>query len=443
MEPQLATWRQRLDYAALSDVGLRRANNQDSYACTLAANEDAWRRQGHVFIVADGMGAHAAGELASKIAVETAPHTYYKLIEESPTTAARHAVEDSNAKIHTKGQANLDFRGMGTTCSMLVLLPDRACVAHVGDSRAYRLRGNRLDQLTFDHSLVWEMMAAKDLRDQEVPNYIPKNIITRSLGPNERVDVDVEGPFPLLAGDTFLLCSDGLSGQLDDELIGVVLGCLPPSEAVRALVDLANLNGGPDNITAVVAQVRVAEPGSSPHAESAEAHGAPAFENAPARPPSRVAPFYWVSAGVLTLSAAIMFFFDKSMPALACAVAAVAATVLAVLSGGSPPAPQAVASRASRFGRGPHRTRDCGPSRQVLDRLAGLTGQLRDAAIENAYPVQWQPFDAHVNRATAALETQDIAEATRQQCRAISCMMAELRRVGANVRRQQDEEEGE
>src|SRR5258708_34165764 len=134
-----------LEHAALSDIGLRRSNNQDSLAVLLANAPDSWGHRGHLFMVADGMGAHAAGELASKMAADTVPHTYNKLLEEPPPVAIRKAVEDANGKIHGRGQANLDFRGMGTTASVLLLAPEGAPVAHVGDSRVYRLRGSLLE----------------------------------------------------------------------------------------------------------------------------------------------------------------------------------------------------------------------------------------------------------------------------------------------------------
>ncbi len=258
MDPREVPWQHGLEHVALSHVGLRRSNNQDSMACVLAGSRQDWLRRGHLFMVADGMGAHAAGELASKMATDFIPHTYYKLLDDSPVAAITKSIEDANQRIHARGQSNPDFRGMGTTSSVLLLLPQGAVVAHVGDSRVYRLRGNRLDQLTFDHSLVWEMRASGRVRDGDVPSYIPKNIITRSLGPGEAVQVDLEGPFPLEPGDTFLLCSDGLSGQVDDEELGVILGAVPLAEAAQVLVDLANLRGGPDNITVVLRTLRAA-----------------------------------------------------------------------------------------------------------------------------------------------------------------------------------------
>ena len=255
MDHQADVWNRCLEYAASSDIGLRRANNQDSFTVALAGDQADFERRGHLFMVADGMGAHAAGELASKIAVDVVSLTYRKLPDQSPPEAILSAVLEANRQIHTRGQADSDFRGMGTTASTLVILPAGALVAHVGDSRAYRLRDGKIEQLTFDHSLVWEMQKLGNMTDAEVPPYVSKNIITRSLGPNASVQVDLEGPFPLQPGDTFMLCSDGLSNQVKDDEIGMVIGCLPPSEAVQTLIDLACLRGGPDNITTIIVKV--------------------------------------------------------------------------------------------------------------------------------------------------------------------------------------------
>src|SRR5690606_41348905 len=136
----------------------------------------------------------------------------------------RKAVQDTNAEVHRRGQANADFNNMGTTVSVLLLLPQGAIVAHIGDSRVYRLRGGRLQQLTFDHSLVWEMRRAGQLpKNAELANAIPKNVITRSLGPYPQVEADIEGPLPLEPNDVFLLCTDGLTGKVtDDELAGIL-----------------------------------------------------------------------------------------------------------------------------------------------------------------------------------------------------------------------------
>src|SRR5262249_1176895 len=157
--------------------------------------------------------------------------------------ALRKAFVEANASIHAKGQQNPEFGGMGTTTTALLLRPEGAWVGHVGDSRAYRIRGSQIEQMSFDHSLVWEMAKRKGVDPEGLPD-IPSNVIVRSLGPEPLVEVDVEGPHAIKAGDVFLLCSDGLSGQVSDAEIGAVASALPPAEACRVLVDVANLRGG-------------------------------------------------------------------------------------------------------------------------------------------------------------------------------------------------------
>src|SRR3954470_9511738 len=277
-----------LKHAALSDLGMRRTNNQDSIAMVVTDDVATWATRGHLMIVADGMGAHAAGELARKLGVDKIPHIYFKLRDLYPPAALRQAIREANTAIHAKGQSSIGFHGMGTTCSCLVLLPQGALVAHIGDSRIYRLHGDVLEQLTRDHSLVWEMADAGQMSEADVPSYIPKNVITRSLGPHASVHIDLEGPYSAESGDKFLICSDGLSGPVTDEEIGVILYCMNPDDATETLVDLANFRGGPDNISVVVAQVD----GAVPQAAMAhqEVGDAPKTERWPTVP-------LWIAAG--------------------------------------------------------------------------------------------------------------------------------------------------
>jgi protein phosphatase len=244
-----------IEYASLTDVGVRRSHNQDAHATLLASDADQWRERGHVFIVADGMGAHAVGDMASDLAVSLIPHTYHKYAAQSGVPALRKAFVEANASIHAKGQQNPEFAGMGTTTTALLLRPEGAWIGHVGDSRAYRIRKGQIEQLSFDHSLVWEMARRQGV-DPEGLQGIPPNVIIRSLGPEPLVQVDLEGPHQVEPGDIFLLCSDGLSGQVSDAEIGAIAGSLMPAEACRLLVDLANLRGGPDNVTALIVRVR-------------------------------------------------------------------------------------------------------------------------------------------------------------------------------------------
>ena len=256
MSNQTVNWDDCIDVVSITDVGMRRANNQDSHVVLIAEDEETWNTRGHLLVVADGMGAHAAGELASKLAAQGVPHHYYKHQELSAPEAIQLAVREANEEIHRRGQANSEFHNMGTTCSSLLLLPQGALIAHVGDSRVYRLRNHVLEQLTFDHSLVWEMRAAGgQFKDQSVAAGIPKNVITRSLGPNADVQVDLEGPFRILPNDLFLICSDGLTARIDENEFGPILDTLPPEEAAALLVDLSNVRGGPDNCTMIIATV--------------------------------------------------------------------------------------------------------------------------------------------------------------------------------------------
>lgn len=248
-------WEQKVQYASLSDVGMRRQNNEDSYAVQVSQSEDEFLRRGHLFLVADGMGGHAVGELASKIAAETIPHNYFKSPLTDPRISLQAAITAANSAIHEKGELNRDFQRMGTTCSVLTLSPRGAILGHVGDSRCYRIRRDRIDQLTYDHSLEWEIRRRDEKAAEKFDFSNHRNIILRSLGPEASVQVDLEGPFPVLPDDAYLLCSDGLSNQISDAEMGAITRELSPTQACRLLVHLANLRGGPDNSTVLIIRV--------------------------------------------------------------------------------------------------------------------------------------------------------------------------------------------
>ena len=406
-----------IEFVAKSDVGLRRANNQDSYVVVPAAETETWQRRGHVFIVADGMGAHAAGELASKLAVDTIPHTYHKLVDKPVPLALKQAVVEANRIIFNRGQANPDFQGMGTTTSALILLPSGAIVAHVGDSRVYRLRGQRLEQLSFDHSLLWELTAGG--QQSEVAQHIPKNIITRSLGPNADVEIDLEGPFPVAAGDTFLLCSDGLSGEVSDEEIGAVLAVMPPEEAVQALIDLANLRGGPDNITIVVARALADMRQNGSESFAAELPGARRGMH----------PGIWAALAVAIIVGGGLAVWHPLAGAIA---AVVGLASLFLLHSWLRPEDYNVA--VGQLGRGPHGTWDCTPGLPFIERLQGTLAQLRTAATEEDWTIDWNEVDGLDRRARAATEAGDYRTALRDYCRAVSFMMRELKKNGTHGR---------
>lgn len=395
---------------------MRRANNQDSAVVQISDSADRWQRRGHMFVVADGMGAHAAGELASKLAVEQIAHHYFRPSETPVSEALRKSLQEANQEIYQRGQQNPEFHNMGTTGSALVLGPEGAWVGHVGDSRVYRLRKRTLEQLTFDHSLVWEMEAAGPL-DKRLSQNIPKNVITRSLGPNAQVMVDVEGPWPLQAGDTFLLCSDGLTGLVDDIEIGVLIDALPPKDACRVLVDLANLRGGPDNITIIVVRVDDTEVGNATTSSPRKAHS-------PSRPFSL--PIAMV-AGIGLLAAALFAGLGSYVAAIAAGVVGLIAGVLTLLGIGAPKHAEEQIGNAPRSTTSPYRRYDCSDSRPLIRNLVGTVNALREAAADKKWSVDWSEINALEYKAKQAQQSGDRRAAVHLQSEAIIATMEQLR----------------
>jgi PPM family protein phosphatase len=407
-----------LDVAQISDLGMRRMNNQDSVAVVVTDDENTWATRGHLLMVADGMGAHAAGELASKLAVDNVPHIYFKLRDQYPPAALRQAIREVNTLIHTKGQSAIGFQGMGTTCSCLVLLPEGALVAHIGDSRVYRLRGNRLAQLTFDHSLVWEMAAAGHMAEEDVPAYIPKNVITRSLGPHESVNLDLEGPYNATDGDVFLLCSDGLSGQIPDAEIGAFLQCLTPTEAVQTLVDVANLRGGPDNISIVVARV-IGDGLGRPDQSTVVGGGGPIDSGA----------MLFGGTAIACLFALAFCLVNQFWTASVVCGAGLLASFGTFVSTKMRRQAEAYSSDRSiggPYGNGPYRETPCDPNRKVVDSLAEITTKLRELP-ECGSARRSGPLDKLTGEANAAADAGDFSTAVKRYAEAIRTTMQQIR----------------
>jgi serine/threonine protein phosphatase PrpC len=389
-----------LEYCERTDIGLRRANNQDAKAVLAPWSREQFRRRGWLFVVADGMGAHAAGEMASAIAAEQVPLAYEKLAARSPPLALHSSIRHANAEIHARGQSSPDLRGMGTTCTALALGPRGVLVGHVGDSRAYRVRRGRIEQLTCDHSLAWELEATAT--EGTVIN-APRNIITRSLGPHEAVRVDMEGPFPVEAGDLFVLCSDGLSGQVEDAEIGLLTELLDPTESAAALVGLALVRGGPDNITVIVARAG--------EQEVSQASGAgepwPLSEEVLEPPPPTEIPWRELAAAAASLLAALVLYPHGDLmgeagslgrllgplrepigwvACLACAAISFGAVLLAVRTFMGPGVETGrVLPPGDVLGRGPYRSYDCRPSVAAFE---GLLTSVEAAADGLAAPEQ-------------------------------------------------------
>lgn len=244
-------------YAAKSDVGKVREGNEDSYLVSEP-----------LFAVADGMGGHLAGDVASRIAVEVLTKDIDSARSgdrDSLVSAVKHA----NSAIFEKSQSDSDLSGMGTTCTLLYVVDGEARIAHVGDSRAYLLRKDNLSQLTDDHTLVNRMVKEGRLRPEDAERHPQRSIITRALGVDASVKVDYR-TLGLEPGDRILICSDGLTSMLDVATIRQVLAETSDLEsAADRLIELANDAGGEDNITVVL--VDVTEDGSGSSTGSATA----------------------------------------------------------------------------------------------------------------------------------------------------------------------------
>lgn len=388
----------------------------------LADDEPTWTRYGHLFLVADGMGAHAAGELASKLACDGILHHYRKERELSAPESLQQAFRETNAEVHRRGNANAEFHNMGTTASMLALLPQGAFVSHVGDSRIYRVRGDHVCQITFDHSLVWELRHSGQMdKHAELAQAVPKNVITRSIGPNAAVQVDLEGPLPIEVGDTFMLCSDGLTGKVEDDELGPLLKVLPPGEAAQALIDLANLRGGPDNITVIV--VRVTGEQLTTRAAGAE----PITVGGKVESPG-IHPGVLVAAGVCFLISLVMLVQEQYVPSLVALAGTVIASLVALFQRQRVRKTGISLTDGRRLGKGPYTTTDCTPNAASVERLSGIIGELRKAARSASWEVEWSQFDARCDQAESANADKKYDVALQEYARAISFMMQELRR---------------
>jgi PPM family protein phosphatase len=233
-----------------TDVGRMRAGNEDAYLIEVP-----------LFVVADGMGGHIAGDVASSTAVQTIAEHLRAADAADPETLAQ-LVRDANAAIWDKAQSDVSLSGMGTTCTLVLIDGERAHIAHVGDSRAYRLRSGALERLTQDHTLVARMVKEGRLRPEEAERHPQRNMITRALGVDPDVRVDLTA-VDLDEGDRLLLCSDGLPSMVQEDSIEEALAAeTDPQAAADRLVDMANEAGGEDNITVVV--IDVAADGSGP-----------------------------------------------------------------------------------------------------------------------------------------------------------------------------------
>jgi protein phosphatase len=247
----------RIEVAGETNVGMKRNHNEDNFSVL----EDSG-----LYIVADGMGGHASGEVASKMAVD-ALQEFFTATAEDPERTWPYKMDRSkgyeenrlitgiklaNLRIYESAQRDARQRGMGTTIVTVFAVESGVYIAHVGDSRVYRLRDKKLDQLTEDHSLLNDYIKMKRLTAEEIANFPHKNVIVRALGMKDTVKVDSRFEQPE-EGDIIVLCSDGLSGPVSDsEMLEILNANQDLKAGASKLIERANANGGPDNITVVL-----------------------------------------------------------------------------------------------------------------------------------------------------------------------------------------------
>ena len=239
-------------YYGNSDIGLIRIENQDSFGKFPPNDSDLYSNKGQLFIVADGMGGHVGGKEASSIAVDTIHDVYFSGSSDL-LSSLKEAIEKANSNIYRKSENSDKLRGMGTTCTVLVIKEDKGLIAHVGDSRIYMTENNlsgKIEQLTEDHTKVHEMVKEGILTEKEAEVYPSKSVLMRALGVEKKVNVDFKH-ISIKKGQCFILCSDGLAGVAKDEISQIVTR-ESPEESCNTLIKMANERGGKDNVTVMV-----------------------------------------------------------------------------------------------------------------------------------------------------------------------------------------------
>ncbi len=239
-----------------SDVGCVRELNEDSGTYIQPDDPELLRSKGLLIVVADGMGGHSAGEVASRLAVDVVTRAYYEDGGDA-RSALEKAFHEANREIHKAAENDASKNGMGTTCTALVLQNGTAISAHVGDSRLYLVREGSIYLMTEDHSAVMEMVKAGLITLEQARHHPEKNVILRAMGSHPELEVTTwQEPFPVKAGDRFLLCSDGLYDLVEDEEIKRIVMLSAPQTACESLIALAKERGGHDNITVGVVSLK-------------------------------------------------------------------------------------------------------------------------------------------------------------------------------------------
>ena len=245
-----------IETASLTDVGLQRADNEDSLLYWEPDTDQEFRRKGRLAIVADGMGGYEGGQEASRIAVETVRHLYDRDFAGDPQAALLNAFLAAHETIQRYAFEHPQFHGMGTTCTALAIVDRQLYFAHVGDSRLYLVRGESSSRLTRDHSYVGRLVENGIVRSEDAESHPQRHILTAALGSGHEIFPQVsEQPITLEENDVLILCTDGLWGVVGDQDLGRTARTRPLSDACMKLVRMALERGGPDNVTVQLLRV--------------------------------------------------------------------------------------------------------------------------------------------------------------------------------------------
>jgi PPM family protein phosphatase len=245
-----------VELASLTDVGCNRENNEDNYGYWEPEDDASFAVRGRLAIVADGMGGHEGGQIASRMAVEILAEAYAASTEADSQKRLLNALAEAHHSIQRKAHEDPRLSSMGTTCTAFALVKGRLYFVHVGDSRLYLLREEKLRSLTRDHTLIARLIESGAIRPEEAENHPQKHVLTSALGVADDIEIDFPPePVRVQADDILLICTDGLWGQMKLSEIQHVIASQSPKNACRALIQLAKDRGGPDNITLQILHV--------------------------------------------------------------------------------------------------------------------------------------------------------------------------------------------
>jgi PPM family protein phosphatase len=247
-----------VELANMSDVGCVRTVNEDYFAYVEPEDEQEFERRGRLFMIADGMGGHKGGEVASSLAVAIVRNKFLQAESDDARTVLIDSFQEAHRTIMDASRGSSDLDGMGTTCCAAILRHGQLVFGSIGDSRLYLIRDGKVEPLTEDHTLVNALLKQGMLTAEEARNHEQRNVLTAALG-SENSTIAGEfatDPIPLRSGDTLLMCSDGLHGLVNDQEMGAIVNQLPLTEACRELIELAKDRGGTDNITVQLLRVK-------------------------------------------------------------------------------------------------------------------------------------------------------------------------------------------